>query len=79
MISFGLAPRINACGRMGHVEDAIEIFSTGNAAKAEEITHKLNEYNKQRQDTEKDIYTEAIQKIQDDDLEKYDAIVVRRG
>lgn len=26
VISFGVAPRINACGRMGHQEDALKLF-----------------------------------------------------
>ena len=25
-ISFGVAPRINACGRMGHAEKALKLF-----------------------------------------------------
>lgn len=27
-VSFGVAPRINACGRMGHEEEAVELFLT---------------------------------------------------
>lgn len=64
MISFGIAPRINACGRMGYEEEAIKLFLTENITKANDITMLLNKYNKERQDIEKAIYEEAIQKIE---------------
>lgn len=67
MISFGIAPRINACGRMGYEEEAIKLFLTPNITKANDITTLLNKYNKERQDTEKAIYEEAIQKIEKQD------------
>lgn len=67
MISFGIAPRINACGRMGYEGEAIKLFLTENITKANDITMLLNKYNKERQDTEKAIYEEAIQKIEKED------------
>ena len=63
-ISFGVAPRINACGRMGHEKEALELFLTEDLAKAEQIAQRLNEYNKQRQDIEKRIYTEVLEKTE---------------
>lgn len=66
MVSFGIAPRINACGRMGYEQEAIKLFLTTNITKANDITTMLNKYNKQRQDTEKEIYEEAINKIERD-------------
>ena len=44
-VSFGIAPRINACGRMGHERDALDLFLTENIVEANRITEKLNEYN----------------------------------
>ena len=43
-VSFGIAPRINACGRMGHQEEALELFLTNNIEEAKTITEKLNNY-----------------------------------
>ena len=37
-ISFGVAPRINACGRMGHQEEALKLFLSKNANEANELT-----------------------------------------
>ena len=63
IISFGIAPRINACGRMGHAEDALNLFLTDNEEEAKNIATKLNEYNKERQEIEKRIFDEAIEQI----------------
>ena len=56
MVSFGIAPRINACGRMGKQEEALKLFITDDKNEANEITKKLNEYNIQRQEKEKNIF-----------------------
>lgn len=58
-VSFGVAPRINACGRMGHEREALQLFLTDNIEEAKEITQKLNNYNLERQDIEKKIFDEA--------------------
>ena len=63
-VSFGIAPRINACGRMGHEQEAIKLFLTDDAAEAKQITESLNKYNRERQDIEKKIYDEAIELIE---------------
>ncbi len=64
-ISFGIAPRVNACGRMGFAEDALKLFLSDNLSDIQELTKKLNEYNIQRQDTEKGIFNEALKKIEE--------------
>ncbi len=66
-ISFGIAPRINACGRMGHEKEALELFLTNNIVEANNITAKLNEYNRNRQEIEKEIFDEAISMLQKED------------
>ena len=75
-VSFGIAPRINACGRMGHERDALDLFLTENIVEANKITEKLNEYNKKRQDIEKKIFEEAIDKIEKENLKDNNALVV---
>lgn len=69
-ISFGVAPRINACGRMGYQEEALNLFLTKDLEEAKEISNKLNEYNKERQDKEKRIFAEAIEKIEKGEKDK---------
>ena len=60
-ISFGISPRINACGRMGHQEDALKLFLTDDPIEAKKLAQKLEEYNRQRQEIEKNIYSEALE------------------
>ena len=44
-ISFGVAPRINACGRMGHQEEALNLLLSKEENEVKELTQKINEYN----------------------------------
>lgn len=75
-ISFGVAPRINACGRMGHQEEALKLFLSKDINEVNELTQKLNEYNRLRQETEKNIYADAIAQIERDGLDNNNTIVV---
>lgn len=78
VVSFGIAPRINACGRMGAAEDALKLFITDNLDEIQLLTNKLNEYNRQRQDTEKRIMNEAIEEIEKNNEEQKDIIVLSK-
>ena len=75
-ISFGVAPRINACGRMGHAEEALKLFLSNNINEVQELTKKLNDYNVKRQDIEKRIYEEAVKQIEEKNLSKNNTIIV---
>lgn len=75
-ISFGVAPRINACGRMGHEEEALKLFLAEDLESATKITKELNEYNTLRQSTEKAIYEEAVQEIDRNHLDEKNSIVL---
>lgn len=75
-ISFGVAPRINACGRMGHEEEALKLFLAEDLESATKITKELNEYNTLRQSTEKAIYEEAVQQIEKNRLDENNSIIL---
>ena len=75
-ISFGVAPRINACGRMGEAEEALKLFLTKDILEAQTLTNKLNEYNRIRQEIEKKIYDDAIYKIEKDNMSEKNCIVL---
>ena len=75
-ISFGVAPRINACGRMGHADEALKLFLSKDIYEVNELTKKLNEYNKMRQEKEKSIYEDAVNQIEKNKLYENCAIVV---
>ena len=75
-ISFGVAPRLNACGRMGHAEKALQLFLSKNYNEVQNLTNELNDYNKKRQETEKAIYESAIKQIESKNLDKNKTIIV---
>lgn len=75
-ISFGVAPRINACGRMGKAEEALELFLSKDKNEVNELTNKLNEHNRKRQETEKTIFENAVKKIKEEHLDENKAIIV---
>ena len=75
-ISFGVAPRINACGRMGHQEEALNLLLSKEENEVKELTQKINEYNKTRQEIEKNIYNEAVEQIEKEGLDTKNTIVV---
>jgi single-stranded-DNA-specific exonuclease len=58
-----LAPRINAAGRMGQIELAIELFLTRDPERGEEVAKALCELNRQRQLVESEIYDQAVQML----------------
>lgn len=77
-ISFGVAPRINACGRMGHEKEALELFLTNSVQEAEKITQRLNEYNLERQQIEKRIFDEVEEIIQKSEEKNLPCIVLEK-
>lgn len=75
-ISFGIAPRINACGRMGHADEALKLFLSKDIYEVNELTKKLNNYNTIRQEKEKAIYEDAINQIETNRLDEKNAIII---
>ena len=75
-ISFGVAPRLNACGRMGHADEALKLFLSKNINEVNQIANTLNEYNRTRQEIEKTIYESALKQIQEQKLNENKTIVV---
>lgn len=78
-ISFGVAPRINACGRMGDEQVALDLFLSKDYETAKKIAIKLNEYNSERQSIEKRIFDEATQEIEKEEKENACIIVGGEG
>ena len=59
-IGYTLAPRINAAGRLGQVELAVELFLTDDPQRAQHLARELCELNRQRQFVESEIYEQAV-------------------
>ena len=58
-VGYILAPRINAAGRIGQIDLAIELFLTHDPARAKAVAAGLCELNRQRQTVEAEIYAQA--------------------
>ena len=58
-IVFGLAPRINAAGRLGSADIAVELFLTGDSGRAMRIAQQLNRANRQRQGMDQRVLVSA--------------------
>jgi len=65
-VVFMLAPRINAAGRIGHAESAVELLLADEKEQAEAICQKIESFNKERRSIDKSITREAIEIIEND-------------
>lgn len=65
-IAYAIAPRLNAAGRLGNASKAVELLLTDDINRAREIASALDEENKLRQATEKEIFEEALSMIAED-------------
>ena len=59
-IGFMLAPRINAAGRMGQIDLAVDLFMTQDRDRAAQVAKGLCDLNRQRQQIESEIYRQAV-------------------
>ena len=62
-ISFGIAPLINAAGRMSHASNAVKLLIESDADNAEVYAKILLENNNDRRKVEKEITNEALEMI----------------
>jgi len=62
-VGYMLSPRINAAGRMGQIDLAVELFLTDDPARGEAAAKALCELNRQRQEVESEIYRQAVEML----------------
>ena len=75
-VSFGLAPRINACGRMADAGVAVKLLLATNTLEATNLAIVLDEQNKKRQEVEKKILQEATDIITAQNMSAKNTIVL---
>ncbi len=63
-ITFRLAPRINAAGRVGDANIALELLESDNIVGAHRCAGALEEFNRDRQEQEQKIYQDACGQIE---------------
>ncbi|PLV60347.1 single-stranded-DNA-specific exonuclease RecJ [Thermotoga sp. KOL6] len=77
-ISYKVAPRLNAAGRMGSAIDAFKLLTMTDPIRANDVVDRLMELNNIRRKTEREIYREAVEIIEANDLWKEPIIVVAK-
>lgn len=68
-VGYTLAPRINASGRMGMAEVAVELFLTRDPVRADGLAAQLCELNRERQGIEGDIFQQCVQRLEEEPQE----------
>lgn len=75
-VGFILAPRLNACGRMGHAAEAVHLLTSADAEEAKQIAARLSEANQLRQATERRIAEEAARMAEDRGMTRDDRRII---
>lgn len=76
-VGFQIGPRLNAAGRLGDAEAALELLLTDDPARARDISLKLDRANRERQEIETQILEEAVAAVEKYyDPERHRVVVV---
>lgn len=75
-ISFKIAPKLNASGRMGDAADSLKLYLETDPVKVKKLVAKINEHNLKRQAICNQIYEQAIKALSKVDLRNIRVIVL---
>ena len=75
-IGFVLAPRINAAGRMGAADMAADLLLCTDPHRAEHLARELCALNRERQAVEQEIYSQAVEQIEETPPQERSALVL---
>ncbi|TDJ59035.1 MAG: single-stranded-DNA-specific exonuclease RecJ [Planctomycetota bacterium] len=64
-VGFVLGPRLNACGRMGHADEAVRLLTDAGPDDARRIADRLTALNRERQQIERRITEQATRMAED--------------
>lgn len=78
-VAFVLSPRINAAGRLGQVEKAIELLLCEDEETAQVLSEEICAMNKERQALEADILKDVAQQLQKNPGMLHDRVLLIRG
>jgi single-stranded-DNA-specific exonuclease len=79
-LGFVLGPRLNAAGRLGDAQAALQLLLSDDPDAAHPLAQQLDRGNRERQKIEADILEEAIREINGLDLDRHSGLVLaRRG
>lgn len=69
-VVFGIAPRINAAGRIGHANEAVSVLISNDITEANRIASLINTKNQIRRETQEQITNEALAMLEENPVFK---------
>jgi len=76
-VGFAIAPRLNAAGRLGQAQLAVELMTTSDPHRADALAVYINKLNEDRKTLEQSVYLSASKQIKEQcDLEQDPALVL---
>ncbi len=78
-VAFGIAPRINAAGRIGTADRAIRLLLSEDYDEATALANEINDDNVSRQQTEQEILNQAVEIIESNPEWEYERVLVVSG
>jgi len=76
-ISFGIAPLINAVGRLAHAATAVDLLTRLDGDLAKSAAGELADLNRKRQGVQREIVAQALEQISEGNLEDQSIIVLQ--
>lgn len=78
-VAFSIAPRLNAAGRFGQAQLAIELLTTDNPARAQQLADYIHELNNSRDSLERSIQLAAAKQAKEDFDPENDGALILAG
>ncbi len=78
VVSYSIAPHLNAAGRMSNASVAVELLLTTDIASANEYAMELKTFNKERQSVENEIFKDAEEMLKDKKYEDKEVLVLAK-
>ncbi|MFQ5655314.1 MAG: DHH family phosphoesterase, partial [Planctomycetota bacterium] len=78
-VAFRLAPHINAAGRLGRAEDALELLLTDDAHRARSLARALAAANRRRKEIEREMLSACVERLDAQDLGEPSLPIVIEG
>ena len=77
-LSHGMAPRLNAAGRLAHADEALRLLLTDDHAEARVLAARLDALNQERRALTDAVLTQAIDEVEQARLDRSPALVLAR-
>ena len=78
VVSYSIAPRLNAAGRMSSAGTAVELLLTKDKGEAQALAQVLDEENRNRQQEEKVIFEQAVEILNSRDISNKKVLVLAK-